>query len=369
MDSTCYNPPADETSEDPSASGGVNDFELKFTGKVTETHIIPALVLAQTLEALQKSVYILAMDQENRVVRERVRVPSDIEQKYVVRCEVPDKGSYQVPFAVGNSQADLFPATIDQVSERLRNGFKAFTDANFNELHTIIPDRALQSRLLEQFRSLIPRPGTGITLDINDAQGNAFTFSPSLLLPLRQYLAGNNKNEESIQTVTGQLERIDFGEHKITIIYPSTSRQLDCFYDESAEGMLLDNPRELIQVTGRVIFDETGQPIKITDVESILEVDLSPFYLSQVEWQGRVISLRSPITLVPELDDSSQLLQVRYKPFDLHVFAQTRDQVWVEINEFIAMLWEEYASEEDVNLSQPAIDLKNVLLSALEVSE
>ncbi|MEW6490429.1 MAG: hypothetical protein AB1578_21275 [Thermodesulfobacteriota bacterium] len=103
------------------------------------------------------------------------------------------------------------------------------------------------------------------------------------------------------------------------------------------------------------------------EVENICDVDLSPFIVAVVRHQGQELRFRQPLTLVPELDDTEQLMRLQAPELGIDVFAVTRDALWEELSEQVAMLWEEYAEAPAEVLSPPAAALKEKLLAALEV--
>jgi hypothetical protein len=47
-------------------------------------------------------------------------------------------------------------------------------------------------------------------------------------------------------------------------------------------------------------------------VNDIREVDLSPFYVAEVQLADYVLRLREPLVLTPELDESKQLMCLVY---------------------------------------------------------
>ncbi|MFH1740742.1 MAG: hypothetical protein ABIH23_17170 [bacterium] len=182
---------------------------------------------------------------------------------------------------------------------------------------------------------------------------------------LRQFLI-TGENDAAACTVTGRLCRIDFDARKITIEYPTIQRELECFYNESVEDLLLEKPREFIQVTGRIILDENDNPKQIVDVEDICEVDLSSFHIEQFECDGHTLRFRSPLTLEPELDESKQLLCVRHPDFGIDAHAYTRGELDDVIRDQIDVLWRNYALAHNETLTPEAQRLKENLMNALE---
>ena len=73
-------------------------------------------------------------------------------------------------------------------------------------------------------------------------------------------------SEDAIMTVTGELLRIDFSTRQVTLLYPPTRREIDCTYLPEIEDSIVETRKGFIQVTGRFVLDEEGNPNKLMDV-------------------------------------------------------------------------------------------------------
>ena len=69
------------------------------------------------------------------------------------------------------------------------------------------------------------------------------------------------------------------------------------------------------------------------------------------------------MTLDVELDDTKQLLYTVQPGLGIDVFAPTRDALLAELQEQLAMLWNEYALAADDEFDQPARQMKQALLA------
>jgi hypothetical protein len=127
--------------------------------------------------------------------------------------------------------------------------------------------------------------------------------------------------------------------------------------------MLLENRRDLIQVTGRVIMDDENHPKKIVEVEQVRDLDLSPFVLGEFKATNFGLKPQRHLQLQPVLSENQQLVCLDHASWGLDVFAATRSQLFEELTEQLLMLWIEYARETDDLLSQPAIQVKRQLLA------
>lgn len=96
------------------------------------------------------------------------------------------------------------------------------------------------------------------------------------------------------------------------------------------------------------------------------DTNTRPVVLQYVQYLGRTFRFRQYLELCPVRDETGNLLCLEHKPFGIHVFANSRKELYAELAEQICMLWDEYACEDDENLTPAAIQLKTNLLGALE---
>jgi hypothetical protein len=233
------------------------------------------------------------------------------------------------------------------------------------ELAKVVSDRTRRHRLIESVRDMMPKAGSGLRLTITD-RADKVVFNSAVAQKGMPALALRSGEEPLRRTVTGRLVTIKFDERKLTLLYQPTNRELECVYEEDAEPLLLEHPRDLIQVTGEVILDAENQPKKIIDVEEILEVDMSPFYLTQFEYPERVLTFRGERSIEPELDESQQFMVLMDEPLGIDVVAATREELFTALAEELDVLWRNYALAADEQLSPAAIQLKTRLREAIE---
>jgi len=341
-------------------------FEIKFEGRFADGQMLPVATLTQVLGAMQRAVYLLAMQHENISVRQRERLNKNVEMKYPLLCSLPKPGSYIVPVEIGDPTVELFAIDdVEAVGELFSNCCSFISGGDTSGLAARIPDNGRRDRFVEAVRAMTPSMGSGIKAGISQPAGPFHVSLDTLHERGKACLSTAADPERQVRTVTGRLSEIQFDERKIRIVYPANSRELECTYSEALEEMLLERPRELIQVTGEVIMDENDLPKKIINVESIEEVDLSTFYLQTIEYAGRTFEFSKPLELTPELDETQQLYCLEKPELGIDVYAYTRDQLDLELREQIAFLWDTYAMAADEELTGAAIVVKENLLAAL----
>lgn len=316
---------------------------------------------------MQRAVHLLAMQHEKISVRQRERVTKEVEAKYPLLCALPQAGSYAIPVQIGDPAAALFAKNdVETVSELFSRCCAFLAGGDRDGLSSTIPDTTRRDRFIEAVRGMAPSMGSGIKAGLSQLAGPLRVSLDALHEKGKECLSTAAVPEHQVRTVTGRLSEINFDERKITIVYPVTSKELVCIYNEAIEEMLLERPRELIQITGEIILDDNDQPKKIINVESIVEVDLSPFYLQKIQYRGRCFEFPQPLEMTPFLDEETkQLFCLEMADLGIDVYAYTRDQLDLELKEQIAFLWDTYAVASDNELTSAAMVLKRNLLAAL----
>jgi hypothetical protein len=328
-------------------------------------NVVPASVLVQILQNAQHAFELIGVQVEGRSINQRARVPAATSQRFQLICQLPETGCYALPVTVGSS-TELFE------SEQAEKALQIFSDVmarvssrSTTGLTEALPDERIRRRVLEAIKGMAPRADAKWTLKLHDSANTEFAYFDVQTIPFVQDTLVPAAQREASRVVTGELKNIDFIERKITIIYPPTSKELECLYDEALEDLLYERRRELIQVTGRVLLDDQGSPKKIIDVTDIRDVDLSPLEISTVRHGVIHLHVIPVLLLEPTLDDSKQLLCIENQELHISVFAPTREALLAELHEHLAMLWQEYAQASDDDLDAIAIQLKQTLLARM----
>lgn len=328
-----------------------------------QVHAVPATVLVQILENAQRAFELIGVQVEGREIRERARVSAATAKRFQLLCHIPESGSYAMPVTVGSS-ADLL---VSELAEKAVGIFKDVmrhvSSRNAGLLADVLPDHRIRRRILESIKGMAPRSDAGWTLDFHDAENTAFATFDTETIPFVEATLVPPEQREAARVVTGELTSIDFAARKVSIIYPPTSKILECLYEEAVEDLLYEKRRDFIQVTGRVLLDDQGIPKQIIDVTDIRDLDLSPLAVPWVRTGALSLKPTTPMSLDVELDETKQLLYVMQPDLGIDAFAQTRETLLAELQEQLAMLWNEYALAADDELDEPARQMKQALLA------
>lgn len=341
---------------------GKTAFSLHIETGTENGDAVPAAVLAQILTSAQRSFELIGVHVEGRTIQQRARISAATRSRFQLVCRLPEPGCYAVPIELGGN--DLLAEHITAAMDVFKKIIGGIAKRDSEAICKAMPDVSLRHRLLEAIRGMTPRADAKWSLKLWDAANIEFgELNTDSDATIRAAIVPADEQAES-QVVTGYLTNINFTNRIVTIFYPPTKREMDCVYDDAVEDLLIENRRDLIQVTGLMVLDDEGAPKKITNVNDIRELDLSPLVVDTVKVGQSVLKAKQSIMLEPVTDETKQLICVMHGELGIDAFARTRDALVSELNEQIGMLWQEYALADDDSLDGMAIKMKQALLAA-----
>ena len=282
------------------------EFQFRFGGRATEGNVVSVAVLTQSLQSLQRIVHLLGMRHEGREIRRRARPSDEIEKRYAVLCQLPKEGSYVAPVMIGDASRGLFGAdAVEAVTGDLHVLISAIADQDSNRLREVLPDPNYRMAILEAFRKMTPPKRGGIEVALQSSAGEDL-FVPSQAANFLDHVVERHAGDLTVTAVIGRLIGIDFDCRRLRLHYPSTRRELQCYYQAEIEDLLLENARDFIQVVGQVVIDANGEPERINNVEKIIEVDLSVIEVDGFQAGDKRVVARQPMVFQPVLDETSQ---------------------------------------------------------------
>ncbi len=338
-------------------------FAFHIEGGTTDNHVVPASVLVQILENAQRAFDLIGLHVEGRGIKERARVSAATSKRFQLICQLPIPGCYAMPVTIGET-TELFSMDLTNKAFGIFRGImERISSRSSTGLASILPDDRILRRVLESVKGMSPRADAPWKLSLHDDHDVSFAtfdvetipFVDATLVPVEQRAAA--------RVVTGELKSIDFTERKVTIIYPPTSKEMACIYEEAVEDLLYEKRRDLIQVTGRVLLDDQGVPKQIIDVTDIRDLDLSALMLDSIRHGSLTLKVAPTLILEPIMDESKQLLCIELVELGIDAYASTREALLAELHEQLAMLWQEYAQAPNEDLDAPARLLKQALLT------
>lgn len=333
--------------------------------------VIPADFLAAAIKAAQEALRLAGLVVEHLDNRRRARIPAEVASRYTLRFEAPRAGSYALPAVVGNE--DLVG---DQ--DHVRQAAALFADAlvfadgqaadPFSEMGHVV-----RRAFFQAVDQVIPPLGRGWDLEVTLPDNRITNLSDDSHRRIderrRQFDQPDRVTET--RTLTGELIKIDFNARLLTFFYPVDNRDLICTYTDDEEVRLLESRRDQIHVTGRVVLDANGKPSRVSEVDKIERLDLSPIQVSRLEVEGQILRARVPVILdvIQEDEAEQQWLTVGTNDLGLQTVAATRAQLVDAVRDELRSLWTEFSHELDAFLTPSGIALKNSLLRTFEGSD
>ncbi|MGZ8927248.1 MAG: hypothetical protein ACXW03_02195 [Methylobacter sp.] len=339
--------------------------KLSITGAETENHQVSIETMTQVLTGIQKTVYLLASAKLKQPLQKRFVPSREIKSLYTLQCGIPEPGSYVIPLAQLEPPS---PFEETPLLEDLTLLLAAVGAGLQDNLYSLLPDSRYRERVLRELLRYLPKPGSRWGLSFQPYGQPAINLENKAIRTVESWLV-QAEETDAVMTVTGELIRIDFDRNLVTLRYPPTNRELECSYVQDIEDSIIESRRELIQVTGRFTLDTDSHPKSLTDVTRIEPVDLSVLTFETVEHNGRRLALSPPLVLEPALDEESkQLLVVSDDSLNIHIYAQTREQLADDLVSELFFLWDEYALEEPDNLTPNAWLVRKNLLNRCKES-
>jgi hypothetical protein len=345
---------------------GNRKIDLRFSGSSVETGAsVSAIMLAKSIIELQKIVHLVGMRLEGRTINRRARIPVDIQKRFVVKTLQTETGSYIVPCMIGETEeSDLIdPQSWGNAAEQVTKFFQAIL-SGAEAVKTAVPDPIYRRMMLDAAEAMMPPEGSGIILDIMNqdnlllsSKGSPEKFEQVKILEV---------NSATFGIVTGRLVKIDFDKNQIDLIHPPSSRRINCSYDPIMESLLLSQPRELVQVSGQIEVDDQGIPVSVSDVRDIIDIDVSPIVIEQVEVRDICLKAKKPFEVIPIFDDMDLLYLYKLPFLDIESFANTRHELVDSLSEELAFIWKHYACEDDERLTSGAKRIKTLMISLFD---
>ncbi|GLP85734.1 hypothetical protein [Tritonibacter mobilis] len=332
------------------------NIRLHFEGPKTAGHTVPAQVMVRALENIQQIVYLLAKQERGDVMKQRARVSRQIERTFSLICQVPENGGYALPQEIGDASDDFFEESeIKSVANKFAKLSEAIEAGDHSQVSQIVSDQVYRSAILKRYKAAQPSKRSGLLLSIEDYKQQRLLGGKDVLEKIARIDSAGKVHElgETPGYLIGTLVKMDFVQRSLSLKLLN-GRTVQAFYQEDFEPTLLENARGQIQIHGNIQYDEKNDPILISDVDDVVELDLSTITIKNFDLNETSLSISPALSFEIDLDEESGVMSAE-GDFGILVCAETRSALEDEIEEALQMLWVEYAQEKDDALSPRAI--------------
>ena len=339
------------------SSNDPRELRLHFDGPKTDGHTLPAEILVNSIQHVQRIVHLLAKEHRGEPPGKRLRVSADIKERFALVCKLPVAGGYGLPVAIGEPATGVVPDDeVLAVSERFQMVSRSLARDRhaFDEL---MPDARYGDLVLDAFKGTQPPPHLGMELTIEDGQGN-----PILRHSHLQEVSGPPPETATPSPVergrvVGKLLRMAFATKSIELEYRG-ERTLKATYADQAEAALLRHPRGLIQIRGNIRYDAAGEPVSIADIDQVADVDESPMEVKEFIYGNVRYVPTTPLHFDVAFDRADALYDLQ-GPFDVMLSADSREDLADALRAELNLLFEDYAEGDPARLSPGAKKLRD----------
>ena len=332
---------------------------LHFEGGTADQHYIAASQLATSIDALRRTVELTALETQGIDLRERDRLPAELQRQFGLYVAAPVRGSLGIEAFLGGPPTLLGAEdAIDEIARVFKGGWQALATGDWPALTRLFPDRIRLHRWIDAAKRVAPRASGDLrlSLDIADTRLDLTRITAQV-----EEFHASQASRRRQSRINGYLAKIDFLNRGFKLRLPENQRLISGSYAPEAEEFLLANPRELIQVTGLIVFEGTGVASEISDATDFELVDTSPLVIQTIELPKGLLKANQSIAIPVTLDEAEQELEVIFAPLGMMLGAQRRDELEVMVREEIELLWRNIASAPDTELTSRAQGIKTWL--------
>jgi hypothetical protein len=334
------------------------NIDLHFYSSMMEGSI-DVSTLSQSIEAIQKIIYLLAMESKGLEFDQRARTPESIVSVFSLKCQIPKSGCYEFPMTLAYPQ-DMLPnvLSIPSVIIKLEKILGILVSGTLNNIQDTIISYAFREKIFDELKQLLPRKNSSwkLGIQINNKNINEFTdfHSKKVIFWIK-----SDKNLDTSNSIMGEILAVNFNDKTIKIRDNTTGRRVACSYSEKDEESLLSLRRNLVQFFGTVNRDQSGIPISIDEIVSFEKIRYEPIVIDEFTHLDLHLIANNKITLPVMIDpDTNQQYMVIDKDLGINVYGNKYVELEAEIKEQIYFLWKEYACCIDSELTKEAREIQ-----------
>ena len=336
---------------------------LRFQGAEADAHRLRADELVRVVEHLQQIALLLAANRRGKSFKQRFRPATEVREQFQVVFAVPQQGSYALPWAVEDGRATpTLPLDfgVSDVETDIGELFRAVAAGDNGWLKQAVRDPRVERKLLAEVHKLLPAAGSPFSIEIGPTQAPVRLDAKARKTVTAWQAALDEEPTVVRQTFTGHLTEMNFDKRVITV--SAQKREVECFYLDDVEPELTASRRQLVQITGVFTLGADGFPTKVTDVVRIEQLNLDPIHIGGVETAAGVVQFNRDLVFDPRLDEETgQRLFANDDTWSIYASGETRADLVAELEENLALLFDEYADVDPSTLTDDAIALQSLL--------
>jgi hypothetical protein len=237
----------------------------------------------------------------------------------------------------------------------------AVNGGNDKELLRLMPDSVGRARTLKSLQQLCPRDDEDLTVYIGNGLGAFMAeLTPLTRQSISSYFELSTSSEAEVRRIVGDLVEIRVKAGSRHIVVRHALREIQCLYPSDMEEQVSQLVAgSVVEVVGSVQLNSDGSVKQIDDVYDVSTVNLSPFGIGSFVWQERRFRLVAPATCFPAY--RNELWVYECPKYGIVAFSSDRRQALLQLHEEFAFLYDGLVHERNDDLTDDAIDLRNMI--------
>lgn len=346
-----------------------SDFGLRFQPQDPdeENRTLPSANLVKVLEGLQRTIHLVAMMKESHIIRERVQISHDIQERFQLYCQPAVEGSYLLPvFVAGPNRDDCDQAEAPQIAGLTHRVMEFINTGNEGELRRIIPDPAFLSRIIDSLLKVFADKTGKYTLSILDSTGRTIAQSESMRREISRLnetgIFPKTREAPYPYAITGYLGKMNFLKKEFTLKTLGCGKLIHGQYPEEFQSKLAKIGNQIIRVEGGIDVDKNGIPSKIAYMNNFFHENTAEYVeLNEVLPDGLRLANADCQMLKIYPSENGRLYHARHDEIEISLEAATHADLLELVQDFLEVQWRDIGMGEDSRLSVGAQRLKKKL--------
>jgi hypothetical protein len=338
----------------------LGDIQLKFDGEpIKKLKGAPAEAVIDSLNAIQRMVYIIGMSAEGRGLGQRLKPSSKVKREYAVICRAPEFGSHLQPFTVA-SQGGVFTPAAVEARERLLEALKAFDSGDENRIAATLPNARERWFLADAAKGLLPHEESGLQVMVRAGSRGPFAFSADRARDVITRYRSGPVPEADQEEIIGKVQTINYSQ-TILVVKPTNNRSIRLDYPMQLESLIQKNVRQRVRLFGKPKLNNVGDITSFENLISISEIEGRIDPISKFKSGRQILHTNRPLSLPISFEFDTRLFTFRDNVLGIDAFSEQYDSIREIVLEELDILWRNYALAPQGELALDARALKSAL--------
>lgn len=339
----------------------VRNLQVKFTGNKIGEGRIPLNVLHKVLQGVQTAIYQIGEYHQasTTVTRDRGRYPKDVIEQCTLELTSIDKGSFianlELPY---HEQPELLTTLGENALSSLVNLLEGLT-GDEESIYKEIKDRKTVQKVLRTFHDVLPK-SNDYSLELSSSKKAISPLSYKMSAKIERLLYTPTITEREL---FGQIVEMKIVENRYFGIL-TNERIIKCYFSEELDSEVIGSIGKDVRITGEALVNEQNHITSIRNTTDIRLIEPGAWSFDQIRQENRIFIFKDGFSVHIDVEDT--LWKLENDDLDIVIFDEKFEDALKFFYDEFSMLWDEYALEDDSNLSEDAKKLKTTIHSLVE---